>query len=225
MTANIRVDYIGREQQPVIIIDGFVRDPMALRTEAEGLSYTVMGAFYPGIRAPVSESRIRQFMAPISDLIAETFGFKGHAQLLNAAYSIVTTPPSQLTPIQRLPHYDGLDPERIALLHYLSPSEQGGTSFFRHRSTGYECVTQDRYARFADALTADVARHGLPGPGYIESDTAIYERIAHYEASVNRALIYRGYTLHCASIPADYPLSTDPRQGRLTVNTFLLGST
>ena len=224
MAPTVRIDYIGEERQPVIVIDDFVADPMALRAEAEALSYSVMGAFYPGIRAPVPEQTIDQFMAPIVDLIAETFGFRGCVSLLNAAYSIVTTPPAQLAPIQRLPHYDGLDAERIALLHYLSPAAQGGTAFYRHRSTGYETVSQPRYARFAAALEADVARHGLPPPSYIAGDTPIYEQIARYDAKVNRALIYRGYSLHCGVLPPNQPLSADPRFGRLTVNTFLVGS-
>lgn len=224
VASTVRVDYIGDERQPVIVIDDFVADPAALRAEAEALSYRVMGAFYPGIRAPVPEQTIDGFVAPIVDLMAETFGFRGGISLLNAAYSIVITPPAQLAPIQRLPHYDGLGPERIALLHYLSPAAQGGTAFYRHRGTGYETVSQPRYARFAAALEADVARQGLPAASYIAGDTPIFEQIAHYDAKVNRALIYRGHSLHCGHLPPDQPLSPDPRYGRLTVNTFLVGS-
>jgi hypothetical protein len=224
MSPNIRIDYIGAERQPVIVIDDFVADVAAMRAEAEALNYEVLGEFYPGIRAPVPPATLSQFMPPIIDLIGQTFGFGGHLNLINAAYSIVTTSPADLAPIQRLPHYDGLDAERIALLHYLSPAAQGGTAFFRHRTTGYETVSQARYPRFAAELERDVARHGLPAPSYISGDTEIFEQIASYEARVNRALIYRGHALHCGIIPADQPLSADPRYGRLTVNTFLFGT-
>ena len=102
--------------------------------------------------------------------------------MISAGYSIVTTRPAELTPIQRLPHFDGLEPERIALLHYLSGAEQGGTAFYRHRSTGYETITADRHAAYDAALHRDVARHGLPVPAYISGDTPIYERIARFAA-------------------------------------------
>ena len=208
----------------MIVIDNFVSDPHALRTEAASLDYGVMGPFYPGVRAPVPAATLNQFMPPLIDLIAHTFGFRGHIRLLDAAYSLVTTPPAQLAPIQRLPHYDGLDRERIALLHYLSPPAFGGTAFYRHRSTGYNYVSRARAAHFAAALEADVARFGLPEPGYINGDTRIYEQTAHYPAKFNRALIYQGFTLHSGVIPPDQPLSADPRHGRLTVNTFVMGS-
>lgn len=220
----VEIDYIGAARLPVIIIDNFVPDPDRLRAEAAALDYGVLGAFYPGIRAPVPAATVNGFMPPIIDLIGQTFGMRGEISLINAAYSIVTTPPGDLAPIQRLPHYDGLDPQRLAVLHYLSSAEQGGTAFFRHRSTGFDYVSQARYADYARALEADVARLGLPPPSYISGDTPIFEEIARYAAKPNRALIYQGYTLHCGAIPADVPLSADPRYGRLTVNTFLHGA-
>ena len=220
---SISIDYIGHERQPVIVIDNFVADPSELRTEAEALSFGVMGAYYPGIRALVQPARVSQFMPPIIDLIGEIFGLRGHIELIDAMYSVVTTPPKQLAPIQRLPHYDGLDAERIAVLHYLSGPERGGTAFYRHKSTGYETVSQSRYDHFSATLQRDVAQHGLPSAAYIAGDTPIYAQIACYEAKVNRALIYRGHALHCGVIPVDEPLMPDPRHGRLTVNTFLMG--
>jgi hypothetical protein len=183
-----------------------------------------MGEFYPGIRATVPDARVNMFIAPIVDLMAQVFGMASEINLLSAMYSIVTTPPAALAPIQRLPHYDGLEAERIAVLHYLSGPPHGGTAFFRHRSTGYETVSQARYPQFAVALERDVARHGLPDAAYIDGDTPIYEQTARFEAKVNRALIYRGHLLHCGVIPVNQPLVGDPRTGRLTVNTFLMAS-
>lgn len=223
MNPMIHIETIGHEREPVIVIDDFVRDPGRLRTAAEGLDYGVLGRHYPGLRAEVSAADVADYLRPIQGLIAETFGFHGPAQVISAGYSIVTTRPSDLTPIQRLPHFDGFEPERIALLHYLNGAEQGGTAFYRHRSTGYETITADRHAGYDAALHRDVARHGLPGPAYISGDTPIYERIARFEARPNRALIYRGNLLHCADLPADLDFTPDPRRARLTVNTFLMG--
>ncbi|MGN6376606.1 MAG: DUF6445 family protein [Sphingomonas sp.] len=219
----IRIERIGREEQPVVVIDDFVANPDRLRAAAEALDFRPLGRHYPGVRAEVAAGDVEAYLAPVSGLIAEVFGCHGGLGLISAGYSIVTTPPSALTPIQRLPHFDGLEPERIALLHYLNGQEQGGTAFFRHRSTGYETISADRHAAYDAALRRDVARHGMPEPAYISGDTALFERVARFEAKPNRALIYRGHLLHCADLPADLDLTPDPRKARLTVNTFLIG--
>jgi hypothetical protein len=218
---TIRIEPIGHEQQPVIVIDDFAPDPGKLRAAAEALEYQAMGRHYPGLRAEVAARDVNDFLAPVQDLMGEVFGFHGPAAIISAGYSIVTTPPTTLTPIQRLPHFDGVEPERIALLHYLNGQDRGGTAFYRHRSTGYETISAERHADYDAALHRDVARHGLPDAGYISGDTPLYERIARFEARPNRALIYRGHLLHCADLPADLDLTPDPRKARLTVNTFL----
>jgi hypothetical protein len=218
-----RIERIGREGQPVIVIDDFVPDPERLRATAEALSYQVMGRHYPGLRAEVAPADVDAFLTPIQKLVCETFGFSRPARLVSAGYSLVTTPPAQLTPIQRLPHFDGLESERVALLHYLNGADQGGTAFYRHRSTGFETISADRHAAYDAALHRDVARFGLPGPAYISGDTPIFERIARFEARPNRALIYRGHLLHCADLPPDLDFTPDPTRARLTVNTFLIG--
>jgi hypothetical protein len=220
---NIRIERIGDEQQPVILIDDFVPDPAKLRATAEALEYRPMGRHYPGLRAEVAARDVDDFLTTVQDMIADVFGFRGPATVISAGYSIVTTPPTDLTPIQRLPHFDGLEPERVALLHYLNGKGQGGTAFYRHRSTGYETISAARHADYDAALKRDVALHGLPDPAYITGDTPIYEQIARFDAKPNRALIYRGHSLHCADLPANLNFTPDPRSARLTVNTFLMG--
>jgi len=220
---TIRIEHIGAERQAVIVIDDFVAAPEALRAAAEALRYQPMGRHYPGLRAEVAAADVDAYLAPIQDLIAETFGFKGPSRVVSAGYSIVTTSPADLTPIQRLPHFDGLEGERVALLHYLNGQEQGGTAFYRHRSTGFETITAERHAAYDAALHREVAQHGLPAPAYISGDTALYEQIARFEAKPNRALIYRGHLLHCADLPDDLDFTPDPKIARLTVNTFLWG--
>lgn len=220
---DIRIEHIGDERQPLIVIDDFVPDPHRLRAAAEPLDYRPMGRHYPGLRAEVAADDVDAFLEPVQQLIAETFGFREPARVISAGYSIVTTPPSALSPIQRLPHFDGLEAERVALLHYLNGQEQGGTAFYRHRSTGFETISAERHAAYDAALHREVAQHGLPDPAYISGDTLLYERIARYEAKPNRALIYRGHLLHCADLPEELDFTPDPRTARLTVNTFLWG--
>lgn len=221
---QIRVVRIGHEQQPVIVIDDFVPNFAAFRAEAEAAAFVAMRGHYPGVRAPVAAETVERFLNPVQELIAETFGFSGPAALIESLYSIVTTPPERLTPIQRLPHFDGLDAGRVAMVHYLSDGEHGGTAFYRHRQTGFETIRPDRHAAYDAALHRDVAEHGMPAPAYIVGDTPIYEQIARFAAQPNRALIYCSRSLHCADLPVKAQYSADPRDGRLTVNTFLIGN-
>ena len=211
---------IGREAQTVLVIEDFVPDPQAMVEEACRQRYAIHGAYYPGLRAPVPVARLRACLAGLEGLVAEVFGIT-RWQVLEAWYSLVTTPPAALAPIQRLPHYDGLEPGRLALLHFLGREVRGGTAFYRHRGTGFESVDDRRFPAYRAQLEAGVARAGLPLPGYIAGDTTLFERTALIEARYNRAILYRGNTLHCADIPADLELSADPARGRLTVNTFL----
>jgi hypothetical protein len=159
----------------------------------------------------------------LAGVIGETFGVDPVPPVLECFFSIVTTPPEALAPIQRLPHVDGLEPGRLAILIYLSGAEQGGTGFYRQRATGYETVDAARFPAFEAALRAGVAEHGIPPAAYIAGDTPLYDQIALYEARPNRALIYRSHALHCAAIPAGVALAEDVARGRLSVNGFLFG--
>jgi hypothetical protein len=109
----------------------------------------------------------------------------------------------------------------LAIVHYLSHEDFGGTAFYRHRSTGFETVDSSRHARYLEMLGADFAAHGEPLPAYIQGDTPIFEQIARYEPVFNRALIYRSSLLHCGCVPNDVDLPVDLRTGRLTMASFL----
>lgn len=220
---QVRLETIGREGTPVLVLDDFVPDFADLLAEAQAAAFLAMKGHFPGVRAPVAGATVQRFLDPIQALIVETFGLSGPPALIESLYSIVTTPPERLTPIQRLPHFDGFELGRIAMVHFLSGGEGGGTAFYRHRATGYETISAERHAGYDAALHRDVAAHGMPAPAYIAGDTPIFERIARFEARPNRALIYRSRALHCADLPLDMTLSPDPRVGRLTVNTFLIG--
>jgi len=219
MTWKISVERHGAEAQPVVVIDDFA-DAQRFRSDAAFLSFAPIGMHYPGVRALVAPAMLRDLIARLEPVAAETFGIAG-LEVVDAFYSIVTTPPAALTPIQRLPHFDELSPQRLALLHYLSPDERSGTAFYRHRTTGYESIDAARLPAYRAALDADLTRHGIPDPRYLDGDTAVFERLAVHEGRFNRAILYRSNTLHCAHLPADLRLDPDPELGRLTVNTFL----
>ncbi|HEX8667468.1 MAG TPA: DUF6445 family protein [Allosphingosinicella sp.] len=223
--ATIHVERQGAEGQPVIVADDLLAAPERWREVAARARYGRIGPHYPGLRAPVPTAAAAAVRDELAEAIGETFGLDPVPPVLECYFSIVTTPPAALAPIQRLPHFDGLEAERIAILVYLADAGQGGTAFYRQRATGFETVDAPRFPKFEAALKVGVAEHGLPPPAYIAGDTPLYEQIAHYEARPNRALIYRGHTLHCAAIPGDADLPADPVRGRLSINAFLFGST
>jgi hypothetical protein len=222
MAQQVSIERIGREGVPVVVIDDFVPRPDLLAEDAAMLGFAPMGVHYPGVRAVVPPALVRRFVDPLALLIADVFGVRD-CEVIDALYSLVTTLPSALTPIQRLPHFDGVEPERLALLHYLSHKEGGGTALYRHRETGFETVTADRLPAYQAKLENEIAMGGMPDAAYIAGDTDIFEEIAVFEGRYNRAILYPSNALHCARIADTSTLSTDPAAGRLTVNTFLMG--
>jgi len=218
---NTTLHLQGEEQRPLIAIDDFWPDPDALREDAASLRMAPIGPHYPGVRAEVPPRLAETMRRRIAPMLAEHFGLDPAPAVSEAYYSLVTTAPRDLAPIQRLPHFDGIERGRIAVLRFLGHGEQGGTAFYRQRSTAFETVDASRLDRFRAELEAGVQAHGMPEASYIAGDTALYERIAVQTARFNRALVYAGNTLHCAYLPPEVALSSEPLAGRLTLNLFL----
>jgi hypothetical protein len=210
---------IGAEGQPIAIVDGFHPDPESLRAAALAAVFEPGRHHYPGIRAPLPADYFAQVRAGLAPVLREVLGVAGNGvELLDASFSMVTTPPAELGVEQRLPHVDAVQPGRIALVHYLAKGE--GTAFFRHRATGFETIDAARSPGYLATLNAEL-RADPPEAAYPFGDTALFERIAHVEARVNRAVIYRSALLHSGAISPGAVLDADPATGRLTVTAFL----
>lgn len=218
---SIRIDHIGRDRHPVVVVDDFSPHPDRLVEDARTCDFTVMGPYYPGVRAPVSPLYFEGLAAALTPILRDVFEARSRVAFDRALYSIATTPPHDLALYQRIPHIDGVEPEMIAIVHYLSRDDLGGTAFYRHRSTGYEAVAPNCHRAYLDALKNDLEHHGEPPAAYIAGDTPIFEQIAAYEPAFNRALIYRGNMLHCACLSNEPKPATMAEQGRLTVASFL----
>lgn len=220
---QVRVDFVGRERAPVIVIDDVWPDARGLFEHAAARQdYRASSLYYPGIRCAAPREYAQGIVDSLADLMRRELGIGGDPKITDCVISLVLTPPEKLVPFQRVPHYDSTDPNRIALLHYLCAS--GGTSFYRHRATGTETVTAAAEDAYIRAVNADVRAHGMPPPAYVDGDTEIFERIARYDAAFNRALVYRGSMLHSVNVPTGFVPDPDPRTGRLSVNTFLLAT-
>jgi hypothetical protein len=218
---SIHVEQIGDSREPVVVVDHFAFDPQALVEEAGRLRFERHGAFYPGVRAHASGAYFADLGPLLAKVVREVFGYRRELALVRSLYALTTTSSDQLTLAQRVPHFDDTDAGRIAVLHYLTHDDQGGTSFYRHRSTGFETVDASRHRLYLDVLAQDLDRYGPPDAAYIDDGAPIFERIARFAPRFNRALIYRSNLLHCADIGANTSLSADPRTGRLTLASFL----
>lgn len=210
---------IGAEAQPLVTLEGFAPNPDALRAAAIATRFGAAAHYYPGIRAPLPAAYWPTQRPAIAAALAEAFGPHRSVRLIDASFSIVTRSPAALTIKQRLPHCDSFAPERVALVHYLSPDRADGTAFFRHRSTGFETIDEARAPAYDARLDAEL-RAGARPAGYVAADSALFQRTELVEARYNRALLYRSFLLHSGAIAPDAILSPDPAKGRLTVTAF-----
>jgi Family of unknown function (DUF6445) len=214
---------IGTAREPVVVVDNFLSAPQLLidYAAAHCAFDSVSDAFYPGSRAPAPAIycyALRAFLAPI---IAQAFGLQDSrisGELSH--FSLVVTAPEKLQMVQRMPHFDNTNPRQLALLHYLCGPQHGGTSFYRHRRTGFEYIDESRLSEYRNAVGADLAELGVPAAKYICGDDARFERSASFNAAFNRLLIYRSINLHSADIASTFNFDAHPRSGRLTANTF-----
>lgn len=214
-----RLEHVGNERAPLLVIDNFVAETDDLIDAADRAVYVDIGPVYPGVRAPAPEDYAQAVVSILGPLIETSFGTPWESELDLCAFSMVTTPPALLAPSQRLPHFDGLEAERLAFLHYLCGAEHGGTSFYRHKSTGLEVVGTDRFTDYCTTLEFELAREDV-APAYVDGDTALFERLHSVDAAFNRMIIYRGSALHSGNIGRDAILREDARTGRLTINGF-----
>lgn len=213
------------DDEKVLILDNIMLNPEALIDYASLRRFTpypgaLQGKGYPGIRlnAPQSFSdAINQSLAPI---IREEFNLNHDIQAKGvSALSLITTPANKLGKTQLIPHIDSTDTNIFAVVLYLCNEEHGGTAFYRHKATGLSAVRPESKAVFEAEYYKDLDHIDYSNQ-YISSSTPEYEFLNLVAAKFNRAAIYRGCLLHCAHVNSNTSISSDPRTGRLTINTF-----
>jgi hypothetical protein len=216
----------GESQSPVVVIDEFSGVAETIAQMADALApFEVASNFYPGVRRKITEADnpanryVERTCQLAAQFVGGAFDVDGF-NLLEASFSIVTTAPSRLKPQQRAPHFDSVDPNYIALLHYLRVPDGTGTAFFRQRSTNIERVTAANLDLFVDTARAEMSRFPEDS-GYIAGSNALFEEVGRIEAVPDRMLMYQGSFLHSGIIPTNMPLNSDPRHGRLTANLFI----
>jgi Family of unknown function (DUF6445) len=218
---RIRVEHVGAERIPLLIVDDLVDRPDDLVAfAATDCTLAPPTDMYPGLRAPAPKS--------YGEVLR-----KGLTQAINTAYSlpdlelhsavsylcVVTAKPPDLKPVQCMPHIDGTAPNGFSTVHYLCSPAYAGTSLYRHRRTGYELVPDFRHDRYRAVLEQELRQAPRTPQAYINGDTEMFERIASTEVAFNRLVLYPANALHSGDIGLDFAFDPDPRRGRFSVNS------
>jgi hypothetical protein len=220
----------GSERTPVLIADQFVAEPQRLVDAACRAEFVANSPYYPGVRAEAPAAYRQLLLGSLQQTLIEFFRLPAQTLSLSVChFSLITTAASQLKLLQRIPHFDTTTPHALAAVHYLfhgkgtTPNSASGTAFYRHRKTGFECITPERELAYYRALESENDGPNLPkaDAGYIQGSTALFEQIGAAHGVFNRIIFYPRHLLHSGIVSADTPLSADPRQGRLTISSFI----
>ena len=217
---------------PCVVVDNFLLEPekMVAFAVARRAQFAHEGGnYFPGPEVAMPDA--------YSVLLGDYFTLHVRRLLggrrtlaVTSRMSMVTKPPAQLQPLQRICHYDSMvgrrrvvpDSEGIgaSVLYLFDDSALGGTSFYAPRKPAPEIE-----ALFAQAMTltgeAFDAILKAP-PAYLGASNEYFEQICTIPAAYNRAIFYDGAMFHSGQIDAPERLSQDPASGRLTLNGFFL---
>jgi uncharacterized protein DUF6445 len=222
--AQVRLAHIGRRAIAVCMADNVLHDPEGIAALGFAQSYAQDHSnLYPGLRAPVPESFSSALRAWLTPILQRHGVLEGGRTICrdSSFFSVVTTASTDLLPIQRIPHYDSTDPDLFAAVIYLCDTRFSGTSFYRHRKTGYEEITEGNRNNYKIALDSDMRIHGVPQREYINGDSMLFEAIYSNELKFNSAIIYPCRILHAANIERQFSAPKDKSEWRLTVTALL----
>jgi hypothetical protein len=222
--AEVKLAHIGRRRIAISMVDNVLRDPEGVAALGFAQTYAQdRSNLYPGVRAPMPESFSTAFRAWLTPILHRNGMLEGSRAINRDAsfFSVVTTASTDLLPIQRIPHYDSTDPNLFAAVIYLCDTRFSGTSFYRHRKTGYEEITAENGDNYRLALDNEMRTHGVPRREYINGDNLLFEAIFSNELRFNSAIIYPGRVLHAANIERQFNPPKDKSEWRLTVTALL----
>ena len=223
--ADLKLKRVGIEQTPVIIIDDFAVETVAIRDAAQrAIDYGPdPHSAYPGLRTNLP----REYYVPVLNSIYKLL-YKAYAvpqelamRPVNTVYSLITTAEPDLILSQRVPHFDSTDPFYLAILHYLAEGDYCDTGLFRHRPTGFERIGKARLDSFIKSSAAFQAQHGEPAPAYIKDSNEHFELFDRIEYCPNRLVVYPGNLLHSGLVNPAKDIDPNPATGRLTANIFV----
>ncbi|ESQ77720.1 DUF6445 family protein [Asticcacaulis sp. AC402] len=219
--AEVSLRRVGREGHPLLVIDDVLLEPDALvAIAAEAPFSPPTGTYYPGLNAPLPRSYLETLLPVLRPSFERAFAITSDTPLVaNGFFALATHRLEDFGPWQKIPHYDQLRPDHLAMVHYLCRGQGGGTAFFRHRTTGFESVTQQRRETYLITVQDELDRVGDKLSGFTGPDTPNFDMTDSVEIRFNRLIVYRSNVLHCALFDGAR-LEANVHAGRLTANCF-----
>lgn len=224
---EVEVHEVGRSKSKVVVIDDFLTNADDAVDAAAALpAFPPEGkTAYPGRRHQIGPGDkaslyVLDILRTAGPLIESHFDADSF-RVFEASFSLVTTPPDEMTPKQRIPHYDWADPNYLAILLHLHRVPHTGTAFYRHVASDVENVSSESAPELRKLVHAELAENH---PAPISSgghSNAHYKKLFEVEGRFNRLVIYQGNLLHSGYVSPDFNYSDDPRNGRLTANLFI----
>nr|WP_136252834.1 DUF6445 family protein [Ningiella ruwaisensis] len=222
---QVHVQKIGKESTTIVVVDDFFQDYTLALKEARSANYSSrkedVGAFYPGVRAPLRKDYGIQVLRFAAQALHKSLNLPANLQVMpiNANYSLLTKQPKDMALEQCIPHYDTCEKHSFAVLHYMNDGEFGGTGFYRHIPTGFENIKSDRESAYFNAMQSVFDEKGPPKQQYFSASDHHYELIHKVDYCPNRLVIYPTSILHTAYIEKpEQDISSDPVIGRLSSN-------
>jgi hypothetical protein len=222
--ADVKLAHIGRRGIGVSMIDNVLHDPTGVAALGFAQSYAEdRSNLYPGMRAPMPQSFSTALRAWLTPILQRNGMLAGSRAIYRdeSFFSVVTTASTDLLPIQSIPHYDSTDPHLFAAVIYLCDTRFSGTSFYRHRKTGYEEITEQNRKNYQLSLDSDMRLHGVPRKEYVNGDSLLFEAIFSNDLRFNSAIVYPSRILHAANIEGQFTPPKDKSEWRLTITALL----
>ncbi len=218
------LNHVGQEKTPIFILDNFLENlSESLLKDVEKLEFDQATTYYPGIRAKLPEEYILAVAQALVPVMQKIYAIPENYKIefYDSYYSLVTLNPADLMVEQQIPHFDGADKYRFALLHYINPNPHGGTAFYRHNKTGMERIYEEQADTFLSSVSQYFSEHTGQESKYIDSSNTQFTKIGEIPYVQNRMAIYPGNLLHSGVINPDVDVDPSPVSGRLTANIFI----
>jgi hypothetical protein len=205
---------------PVLYIDNFYADPMAVREYALSMAFDQFLALYPGrhailhgstLKTADERSAVSEACAYVAEMLNSVGGLNIGREAIQTDFSLITTPARDLLKVQRHPHFDGTP---ILSLVYLNPEDMGGTSFYRNRVFDRAALVTQEDRDLYESFIQNVAE-GEPLDEYRMAYADLWEKIYEIEGRFNRFVAYPANVFHwveCKFVPEPANL----RKSRLT---------
>ncbi len=208
----------------ILVVDNFIDDIGSINNFAKNIAYFNPmfsdNTLFPGVRDKMPKPYTRLLHTFFEEHLLKELTTNPSSSIFHSSLlSLVTCKPSSLAINQKMPHVDSCNDGDFAFVHYLSPKELGGTSFYSYKPKSLiEFKQKDRLV--LNDMIEDVTNSPEDHKNYITSSTSLFEQILTIEAKINRLIIYPANILHSANLISPASYSGDLNKGRLSISSF-----